>query len=65
LLKQWSLGVGRATIGKAIFACVYIENNLFLQNLQANFNHTSCKSSFGEENKKLSKKRVRFSLNGR
>jgi hypothetical protein len=47
---------GGATIGKTIFAYVYIEKNLLLQNQLANFNQTWHKSSLGKGNSKCSNK---------
>jgi hypothetical protein len=35
LFKSCPPGLGRATKGKTIFTCVYIENSMFLQNQQA------------------------------
>jgi hypothetical protein len=48
-----------ATIRKTNYSHVYIENNL-LQNQQANFYETWYKSSLGEKNERLLKRRARF-----
>jgi hypothetical protein len=48
-------GSGGSTIGKTIFTCVYIENNLFLQN-QADQYHTSYKSTLVRRIKNCTKK---------
>jgi hypothetical protein len=56
LFKSCPPGLGKVTKWKTIYTCVYIENNIFLQNQQANFNQTLYKSSFVDENEILSKK---------
>jgi hypothetical protein len=54
LFTSWFMGVERG-YNRENQIYMYIENNLFLQNQQANFNQTSYKSSLDEDDKEMSK----------